>query len=160
MFKRIHVFPAVLLSVACLGLFVCGMAQSANGLSITAVDLKRMIDMGEQLTVIDVRTPEEYIAGHIPGSVSIHKIPDLKEFHYEGAVVLYCTSGVRSREAKHLFAENGIKTIDLEDGINGWIATGGNVVAGAYKEFTVFPEVYEIPRGVCDPKEPAMKMGQ
>ncbi|OGQ02943.1 MAG: hypothetical protein A2W38_01975 [Deltaproteobacteria bacterium RBG_19FT_COMBO_58_16] len=127
---------------------------------MTAVDLKRMMDMGEQLTVIDVRTSGEYMKGHIPGSVSIHNIPDLKEFHYEGAVVLYCTSGVRSKKAMRLFAEKGIEAIDLEDGINGWIAAGGNVVAGAYKEFMVFPEVYEIPRGVCEPKEPAMKMGQ
>ena len=160
MCKKINVSMAVILSVVCFGLSSCGAAQNGAGLSMTAVDLKRMMDMGEQLTVIDVRTSGEYMKGHIPGSVSIHNIPDLKEFHYEGAVVLYCTSGVRSKKAMRLFAEKGIEAIDLEDGINGWIAAGGNVVAGAYKEFMVFPEVYEIPRGVCEPKEPAMKIGQ
>jgi rhodanese-related sulfurtransferase len=110
--------------------------------------------------VIDVRTPEEYSEGHIPGSVSIHKVPDIKKFHYEGKVVLYCRSGVRSKKAASLFAEKGIETIDLEDGINGWIAAGGNVVAGPYKEITEYPESYEIPKGVCETKEPAMKIGK
>jgi len=139
---------------------LCGTSKSAEVLSITAKELKGKMDSGEPLTVIDVRTPEEYNDGHIPGSVSIHDIQDIKKFNYEGAVVLYCTAGVRSRKAMQLFAEKGIKTIDLEDGVNGWIAAGGNMVAGPYKEITEYPESYEIPKGVCETKEPSMKMGK
>jgi len=138
----------------------CVPVKSAGVLSITAGELKTMMVKGEPLTLIDVRTPEEYSEGHIPGSVSIHGIPDIEKFHYVGKVVLYCTAGVRSKKAMHLFSDKGIETIDLKDGINGWIAEGGSVVAGPYKEIMQFPEAYEIPRGVCEPKEPAMKMGQ
>lgn len=135
-------------------------AKSVGPTGITARELKAMLEKRELLTVIDVRTPKEYSEGHIPGSISIHNIPDIKKFHYEGKVVLYCNSGVRSKKAASLFAEKGIKTIDLKDGIKGWIAAGGNVVAGPYKEITGYPESYEIPKGVCETKEPAMKMGK
>ncbi|MBI5643589.1 MAG: rhodanese-like domain-containing protein [Deltaproteobacteria bacterium] len=160
MYKKLSVYLAVIISIVFYGMGACGAQNGTDVLSITARELKGMMEKGEPLTVIDVRTPEEYNEGHIPGSVSIHRIPEIKKFHYEGKVVLYCTVGVRSKKAMQLFAEKGIKTIDLEDGIKGWIAAGGNVVAGPYKEITEYPESYEIPKGVCETKEPAMKMGK
>lgn len=160
MYKKSGVYLALILSIVFYSMAADGAAKSAEVLSITAAELKGMMDKGEPLTVIDVRTPEEYSEGHIPGSVSIHLIPEIKEFHYEGTVVLYCTAGVRSKKARELFAEKGIKTIDLEDGIKGWIAAGGNVVAGPYKEIMEYPESYEIPKGVCETKEPSMKIGE
>lgn len=160
MYKKLSVCLAVIISIVFYGMAACGAQKGTDVLSITARELKGMMEKGEPLTVIDVRTPEEYSEGHIPGSVSIHMIPEIKKFHYEGKVVLYCTAGVRSKKAASLFAEKGIETIDLEDGIKGWIAAGGNVVAGPYKEITEYPESYEIPKGVCETKEPAMKMGK
>ncbi len=136
-----------------------GMAGSPQ--RITAAELKTIIEKKEPVTVIDVRTPEEYSQGHIPGSVSIHAMGDLKSFSYQGRVVLYCASGKRSLKALKVFEEKGVKgVVDLEGGIKAWEAAGGNVVAGPYNDITRYPESYEIPKGVCETKEPAMKMGK
>lgn len=143
---------------------VFGVLQSScagDASRISAGQLKAMMEKGEAVTVIDVRTTEEYNDGHIPGSISIHSIPDIKSYHYDGKVVLYCTSGVRSEKALKLFAENGVKNVfDLEWGIKAWASAGGNVVKGPYKEISEYPESFEIPKGVCETKEPTMKIGK
>mgnify|MGYP000361608217 CR=1 FL=1 len=41
-------------------------SYSAN---VTASQAKERLDKGDKITVIDVRTPDEYAAGHIPGSL-------------------------------------------------------------------------------------------
>ena len=81
--------------------------------------------------LVDVRTAEEYNAGHIPGSINI----DVLQGHEELAtkldpdrpVALYCRSGRRSETAgkvlKAVFFRN---VVDLEEGYNGWMEFHGN----------------------------------
>jgi len=64
------------------------------------------------MTVIDVRTPAEYMGGHVTGSVSIplqeipNRIEEIKEM--EGPLVLCCASGNRSGQAVHYLKSLGI----------------------------------------------------
>ena len=44
-------------------------ASSGSYQQITASQVKERLDKGDKITVIDVRTPDEYAAGHIPGSI-------------------------------------------------------------------------------------------
>lgn len=46
-------------------------ASSGSYQQITASQVKERLDKGDKITVIDVRTPDEYAAGHIPGSLLI-----------------------------------------------------------------------------------------
>ncbi len=154
-------FTYIILALAAALFMLEGYVIAKDPQRITAVELKLIIERKEPVTIIDVRTPEEYSQGHIPGSVSIHAIGDLKKFPYEGRIVLYCTAGVRSKKALKALEEKGIKgAVDLEGGIKAWVAAGGNTVSGPYKSLSEYPESYEIPKGVCETKEPSMKMGK
>src|SRR4051794_14859342 len=79
--------------------------SSAAMPEVTPTDARPLIDGGAQL--VDVRTPGEYAAGHIPGS---RHVP-LPEVQTEAAgldrdrpVVIYCRSGDRSGMAADAFA--------------------------------------------------------
>ena len=64
--------------------------------------------------LIDVRTVDEFDAGHIPQSVNIplqifpESIKDLREFD---AIILICRSGNRSGQAKVLLQERGFENV-------------------------------------------------
>ena len=137
---------------------------------VTASELKSMIEKGGKITLIDVRTPEEYNEEHIPGAINLplNKFYDIKDFPYKGNVVLYCTVGVRSMRAKKILAGKGIKDIiDLEGGINAWIKNSGKTEKPKRssevqekpdeEKFAEYPDTYIIPKGVCEQGiEPAM----
>lgn len=77
-------------------------------------------------TVLDVRQPQEYAAGHIPGARHL-PLPDL-EAALAGLepgqdYVFYCHSGRRSRAGARMAVENGRFTgriYNLDTGITGW----------------------------------------
>jgi rhodanese-related sulfurtransferase len=123
---------------------------------ITAEDLKALIRGGQKVTLIDVRTPEEYEGGHIPGArlVPLSKIVHLDDLPHEGTVVLYCRSGQRSARARTTLAARGIEgLLDLEGGIKAWMAAGGNVVAGPAGpevDAGAYPPSYVAPLESCD----------
>ena len=82
--------------------------------------------------LVDVRTPQEYEAGHIPGALNI----DVRsaDFDTQAAklnkkkpVAVYCRSGVRSRIAASKMAGMGFTVYNLDKGINGW---NGETVKG------------------------------
>ncbi|HET9825636.1 MAG TPA: rhodanese-like domain-containing protein [Chitinophagaceae bacterium] len=65
-----------------------------------------------KLTIVDVRTPQEFVTGNVPGSINIplHEIP--QRFEEIGAmsqpVILCCASGSRSGQATALLKNRGI----------------------------------------------------
>lgn len=73
-------------------------------------------------TVVDVRTPEEFAEGHVPGSVNmpLQELPKrINEFHaMERPVVLCCRSGARSGQALAYLKSQGLSGI--ENG-GGWL---------------------------------------
>lgn len=151
-----------LLSIAFTFLFFTSLHAGTD--RITPSELKAMLEKGENITLIDVRTPGEYNEEHIPGAVNIplDKIPEIKDFPYKGKVVLYCTVGVRSTKAKNILAKNGIKNIpDLDGGINLWLKNGGKTEKPQRTEdvekknsddeiYSNYPDTYIIPKGVCE----------
>ena len=81
--------------------------------------------------VLDVRTPEEFIAGHIPGThLNIDVLDEqftreaLKQLPKDKAIALYCRSGNRSKRAAQILTDNDYKVLELGSGIRGWIAAG------------------------------------
>jgi phage shock protein E len=86
------------------------------------------------LVVLDVRTPEEFAAGHIAGAVEL----DLQgeTFETEAAELdptapyfVYCQSGNRSGQAVAYLQAHGFNSIyELEGGIGAWQAAGLAVV--------------------------------
>lgn len=71
--------------------------------------------------IIDVRTPQEFNSGNVPGSINIplnqisHKVNKLKSI--KKPLVLCCASGNRSGQAKSMLEREGIQ--DVYNG-GGW----------------------------------------
>jgi rhodanese-related sulfurtransferase len=96
-----------------------------------AVDQTRLlarVRRGE-VTVLDVRPPEEYRAGHLPGAISV-PLPELKrrlaEVPRNREVVAYCRGPycVMAVEAVKLLRARGFSAFRLEDGVPDWRARG------------------------------------
>jgi len=78
--------------------------------------------------VLDVRTAEEFVAGHVPGAVNIphdQLAARLAEVPKDKDVVLYCRSGKRAGIAGQVLADNGYARLQhLEGDMPGWIEKG------------------------------------
>jgi len=108
-------------------------ASSFASERITAGELKAMLDAGEPVVLIDVRTPSEHITGHIPGSVlmPLDTLEGVDKLPEGGRAVVYCHSGRRSLRAMEIFKAKGFTgLVDLEGGIEAWKAAGGRVETG------------------------------
>lgn len=110
-------------------LFQAVFAIAADHRKVTAGELISIMEAREAVTLIDVRTPEEYGQGHIPGAVLVplDTIKEIKKLPgSEGRVIIYCRSGKRSLTAIGILADKGIIAVEeLEGGINAWKAAGG-----------------------------------
>lgn len=92
---------------------------------------RRLMDDGAVL--LDVRTFEEWAAGRASGAVHIplFELPErLDELVGAPAVVCVCHTGVRSRRAALFLLENGVNAVNLEGGMDAWVAAGAPVEAG------------------------------
>lgn len=82
----------------------------------------------QHLFVLDVRTPEEYAEGHVPGAVNVphdQLASRLAEVPKDKDVVVYCRSGRRSALATDVLAANGYQHVShLEGDIQAWLARG------------------------------------
>jgi len=78
----------------------------------------------DELTLLDVRQPNEYEAGHIPGARLI-PLPDilsrLDEIDSNKTTVVYCAVGGRSRVAAQMIAAQGFSEVyNLSGGFKAW----------------------------------------
>ena len=94
----------------------------ANFESINAKQAIFMIDNDENVTLLDVRTIEEYKSGHlrnatlIPVQVLAQNITMLKT-EKNKKILVYCATGNRSVAASRILEENGFMPINVKGGI-------------------------------------------
>ena len=97
-------------------------------------ELVRRVRDGE-VTLIDVRLREEYVAGHIPGAISV-PLADLPkrlgELRKRRDIVAYCRGPycVMALDAVDLLRRKGFRAHRLEYGVPEWRAQGWRVAAG------------------------------
>ncbi|CAN5568962.1 hypothetical protein BH10CHL1_BH10CHL1_44480 [soil metagenome] len=97
---------------------------------ISAAELKKRLDAGEDLTLVDVRERDEFVQGHLPDAVFIPRgFLELQiEQHQpdrDQPVVVYCAGGTRSALAARNLKEMGYKdVISVVGGFNGWKNAG------------------------------------
>lgn len=100
--------------------------EAAAGSTITARELKDMIDRGEDPYIVDVREPAEYEILRIPGSHLIPKgdIPArLSELPQDRQLVLHCKVGGRSAEALAVVKAAGFaNAVHVQGGVLAWQA--------------------------------------
>ena len=111
-------------------LFVATLAQAA-GLRSPGTDpreLNEQLEAGDAPLVIDVRTPDEYSSGHVPGAVN-WPVPTvtrhLDEIRQAPKVVLYCNDMRFTRMAEQLLLKSRVTGFShLEGGLTAWREAG------------------------------------
>ena len=100
---------------------------------VEADELMEMLGRGQAMSLIDVRTPDEFKSGHIPGAVSVPLglLSHIDTVPFKGTIVLYCASGMRSVKARHILSSMSIKAVDLKGGVKAWVGAGGALAMGA-----------------------------
>jgi phage shock protein E len=106
------------------------MQQSQSTAKIGAAALLARIERKDpELVVLDVRTPEEFAAGHVPGAINIpytHLPARIAEVAgSDKDIVLYCTIGVRAERAAQRLRENGFtRLLQLDGNMRKWQENG------------------------------------
>jgi rhodanese-related sulfurtransferase/DNA-binding transcriptional ArsR family regulator len=95
------------------------------------VPARELLDRAKKglVTVLDVRPPEEFAAGHVPGAINIpvHELEKrLAELPKRKEVVAYCRGPycLMSYDAVALLRRKGLKARRLEDGLPEWRLAG------------------------------------
>ncbi|HVV30016.1 MAG TPA: adenylyltransferase/sulfurtransferase MoeZ [Mycobacteriales bacterium] len=103
-------------------------AAATQGSTITAAELKAMVDGGQDPYIIDVREPAEYEIVKIPGS---HLVPKgeivngsaLAALPHDRKIVLHCKSGARSAEALAVLKDAGFAdAVHVQGGVLAWVS--------------------------------------
>ena len=103
----------------------CGTSRApAKVAEVDATTLKRLLDSGADIQLLDVREPSEYDLCHIQGSKLI-PLEELQrragELDPEDEIVVYCHVGVRSARAVEFLSSKGFRRArNLMGGIRAW----------------------------------------
>jgi rhodanese-related sulfurtransferase len=99
---------------------------------ITAGDLALLLERG--VAVIDVREPDEFREGHVPGAISVPLglVPDSVDlFRKPVSVYVVCQSGGRSMRACEFLHDAGVtNVINVAGGTMGFAALGNPLAVG------------------------------
>ena len=93
--------------------------------SITAAEAKQRMEAEENYIILDVRTEEEFAAGHIPGAIlipdyDIETVAPTRLPAKSQMLLIYCRSGRRSKLASETLAAMGYTNIYEFGGIIDW----------------------------------------
>jgi rhodanese-related sulfurtransferase len=120
-------------------LFICTCSlnaqQSTKGRAdLTVSQFKEYLAKNPTTILLDVRTPEEFTAGHLKNAINIPVNDadfDAKVLNFDKTktVMVYCRSGHRSVIASGKLLTLGfVSILNLEKGINSWLSAGETVV--------------------------------
>jgi rhodanese-related sulfurtransferase len=103
-------------------------SDPARPAAIDPATLRELLDSGRRLRILDVRTPAEFEAAHIPGAYNV-PLDLLREHrtellpHLDEDVVLVCRSGARATQAEQTLAQAGLPNVTvLTGGMLAWQA--------------------------------------
>ena len=105
-------------------------------MEVTPQEVKRRLDTGERLWLIDVREPEEFRIAQVKGAelIPMRAIPaalqQLEAKADEGALIVFCHHGVRSLQVVNWLREQGVAECQsMAGGIDLWSAMVDPAVA-------------------------------
>jgi rhodanese-related sulfurtransferase len=127
--RRFRLIAALNLVAALAGMPVLG-GHGAGGLvpSYSVEHLKRMLDTGDPVVLVDVRPGLAYRRGHLPGARSLPLVElaaRLTEIPRAGRVIVYGKSIIEASEAHDRLRGHGYRNVGvLEEGFAGWVRQG------------------------------------
>jgi rhodanese-related sulfurtransferase len=106
--------------------------------TIEARELRERIARGEDVVILDTRTPEEYRRFCIPGGRSVpggelaYRISEIVKERPEATVVVNCAGRTRSIIGAQILRRMGLtNVVSLKNGTSGWVLAGYSLEAGA-----------------------------
>ena len=91
---------------------------------IDVIELKKWIDAGKQITLLDIREKFEVDYCKLPDAIHIpmHEIPSrIDALDEDATIVVYCHTGVRSQYVCQYLLDQGYrKVLNLLGGIHDW----------------------------------------
>jgi rhodanese-related sulfurtransferase len=110
-------------------------SPSSSVPSLSPAELNAKVQGSTAPVVIDVRTPDEYAASHVPGAINIsfeEIAARISEVDAPHGVALYCMVGPRARKGEAALLAAGYRgtLFHLEGGLAAWQASGLPVASG------------------------------
>ncbi len=94
-----------------------------DSLNISVQDLKRRLDQGDRILLLDVREPFEHKLVHLNATlIPLRELEDrVSELDRGAEIVVYCHSGVRSARAASFLRSQGFRNVkNMTGGIDAW----------------------------------------
>lgn len=115
--KVIYIVITILMMVSC--------SQKIGYNSVDANKFAAIIQNTNKIQIVDVRTPDEFNEGHLPGAVNIDVngtgfAEQIKKLDKTIPVAVYCRSGRRSKLAADQLVNSGYTVTELDGGIISW----------------------------------------
>ena len=106
-------------------LFSVQTAFSAAHKRITGEELETMRKDGSQITVVDVREPELFIKGHVPGAINIDYYDNAEtsilKLSPKDRIVFICHGGPMGDELSEILTKNGYTNVyNVKGGMRKW----------------------------------------
>lgn len=119
--KLLPIFLSALMFTGC----AASQKQDNTYRQISMEEAVQMMEAESGYVILDVRRPDEYAAGHIPGAINVAnetigtaEIPELPD--KDQLILVYCRSGRRSKEASEKLVKLGYTNIVEFGGILDW----------------------------------------
>lgn len=119
--KLLPIFLSALMFTGC----AASQKQENSYRQISMEEAVQMMEAESGYVILDVRRPDEYAAGHIPGAINVAnetigtaEIPELPD--KDQLILVYCRSGRRSKEASEKLVKLGYTNIVEFGGILDW----------------------------------------
>jgi len=103
----------------------------ANFESITPKEAIVLLERDDNLTLLDVRTIQEFKEGHLQGATLIplgNLEASLDKLPKQQKILVYCRSGSRSVAASRILEKHGFTPVNIKEGIIGLKGAGAQVV--------------------------------
>lgn len=93
--------------------------------------------LADDATILDVREPDEWAAGHAPGAIHspLGDLPtSLGNVPHDGEIAVICRSGGRSSKAVEWLQRKGFDVVNVEGGMRAWAQAGKPMVSDNNQE--------------------------
>ena len=117
--------PVILILQIVTAMLLTGCGSGASYNQISQEEAMQMMQDESDYLIVDVRRPDEFAAGHIPGAINVPnetigsempaELPDKNQI-----LLIYCRSGNRSKDASQKLADMGYTNVYEFGGIDTW----------------------------------------
>jgi rhodanese-related sulfurtransferase len=120
----------LILVAAMLMLTITAVAQTPQARPVNSTDVEALLKKQPKMVILDVRTPDEFKAGHVKDAININ-IHDTDAYDRLGKLdkkatyLVYCRTKNRSGIAVNYMLQNGFTNVyQMMDGMTGWMQNG------------------------------------